>query len=308
MGGKMNVLITGGAGFIGSQLALKLQDLAQVYVVDNFISANLNNLKGFRGEVIKLDVSKEEINIGKKMDVVFHEASNTDTTFKDDKEMLRNNVDGFKKIMEFCRKNNTKLVYATSAGVYGKGEVPMKEEQRAKPLNAYAFSKYMMDLIALREIERGTDIIGLRYFNVYGPHEEHKGKASSMILQLAHQIKEGKNPKLFKYGEQFRDFIYVFDVVEANIVAMRSNAKGIFNVGTGEKTTFNEVVEILNKLLQANKETTYIDNPYERFYQCETLADMKKTKQELNFSAFYNIREGIKDYLRKIGFIDERKN
>lgn len=304
----MNVLITGGAGFIGSQLALKLQDLAQVYVVDNFISANLDNLKRFKGEVIKLDVSKEEINIGKKMDVVFHEASNTDTTFKDDKEMLRNNVDGFKKIMEFCRKNNTKLVYATSAGVYGKGEVPMKEEQGAKPLNAYAFSKYMMDLIALREIERGTDIIGLRYFNVYGPHEEHKNKASSMILQLAHQIKEGENPKLFKYGEQFRDFIYVFDVAEANIVAMRSNAKGIFNVGTGRKTTFNEVVEILNKLLQANKKTTYIDNPYERFYQCETLADMKKTKQELNFSARYDTIQGIKDYLGKIGFIDERKN
>ncbi|MCK4277685.1 MAG: ADP-glyceromanno-heptose 6-epimerase [Desulfurellaceae bacterium] len=304
----MNVLITGGAGFIGSQLALKLQDLAQVYVVDNFISANLDNLKRFKGEVIKLDVSKEEINIGKKMDVVFHEASNTDTTFKDDKEMLRNNVDGFKKIMEFCRKNNTKLVYATSAGVYGKGEVPMKEEQGAKPLNAYAFSKYMMDLIALREIERGTDIIGLRYFNVYGPHEEHKNKASSMILQLAHQIKEGENPKLFKYGEQFRDFIYVFDVAEANIVAMRSNAKGIFNIGTGRKTTFNEVVEILNKLLQANKKTTYIDNPYERFYQCETLADMKKTKQELNFSARYDTIQGIKDYLGKIGFIDERKN
>jgi ADP-L-glycero-D-manno-heptose 6-epimerase len=308
VGGKMNVLITGGAGFIGSQLALKLQDLAQVYVVDNFISANLDNLKRFKGEVIKLDVSKEEINIGKKMDVVFHEASNTDTTFKDDKEMLRNNVDGFKKIMEFCRKNNTKLVYATSAGVYGKGEVPMKEEQGAKPLNAYAFSKYMMDLIALREIERGTDIIGLRYFNVYGPHEEHKNKASSMILQLAHQIKEGENPKLFKYGDQFRDFIYVFDVAEANIVAMRSNAKGIFNVGTGRKTTFNEVVEILNKLLQANKKTTYIDNPYERFYQCETLADMEKTKQELNFSARYDTIQGIKDYLGKIGFIDERKN
>ena len=304
----MNVLITGGAGFIGSQLALKLQDLAQVYVVDNFISANLDNLKRFKGEVIKLDVSKEEININEKMDVVFHEASNTDTTFKDDKEMLRNNVDGFKKIMEFCRKNNTKLVYATSAGVYGKGEVPMKEEQGAKPLNAYAFSKYMMDLIALREIERGTDIIGLRYFNVYGPHEEHKNKASSMILQLAHQIKEGENPKLFKYGEQFRDFIYVFDVAEANIVAMRSNAKGIFNVGTGRKTTFNEVVEILNKLLQANKKTTYIDNPYERFYQCETLADMEKTKQELNFSARYDTIQGIKDYLGKIGFIDERKN
>lgn len=304
----MNVLITGGAGFIGSQLALKLQDLAQVYVVDNFISANLDNLKRFKGEVIKLDVSKEEININEKMDVVFHEASNTDTTFKDDKEMLRNNVDGFKKIMEFCRKNNTKLVYATSAGVYGKGEVPMKEEQGAKPLNAYAFSKYMMDLIALREIERGTDIIGLRYFNVYGPHEEHKNKASSMILQLAHQIKEGENPKLFKYGEQFRDFIYVFDVAEANIVAMRSNAKGIFNIGTGRKTTFNEVVEILNKLLQANKKTTYIDNPYERFYQCETLADMEKTKQELNFSARYDTIQGIKDYLGKIGFIDERKN
>ena len=305
----MNVLITGGAGFIGSQLALKLQDLAQkVYVVDNFISANLDNLKEFKGEVVKLDVSKEEININEKIDVVFHEASNTDTTFKDDKEMLRNNVDGFKKIMEFCRKNNTKLVYATSAGVYGKGEVPMKEEQRAKPLNAYAFSKYMMDLIALKEIQEKADIIGLRYFNVYGPHEEHKGKASSMILQLAHQIKEGENPKLFKYGEQFRDFIYVFDVVEANIVAMRSNAKGIFNVGTGRKTTFNEIVEIFNKLLQANKETIYIDNPYERFYQCKTLADMRKTKQELNFSAHYDITQGIKDYFGKIGFIGEGKD
>jgi len=304
----MNVLITGGAGFIGSQLALRLQDFSQVYVVDNFISANLDNLKRFKGEVIKLDVSKEEIDIGKKIDVVFHEASNTDTTFKDDREMLRNNIEGFKKILIFCKNNKAKLIYASSAGIYGKGKVPMKEEQKAQPLNAYAFSKYMMDLIALREIEKGTDIIGLRYFNVYGPHEEHKNKASSMILQLAHQIKEGKDPKLFKYGEQFRDFIYVFDVVEANIVAMKSNARGIFNVGTGEKTTFNEVVEILNKLLQANKETTYIDNPYERFYQCETLADMRKTKQKLNFSTFYNIREGIRDYLGKIGFIDERKS
>jgi ADP-L-glycero-D-manno-heptose 6-epimerase len=304
----MNVLITGGAGFIGSQLALKLQDLAQVYVVDNFISANLDNLKGFKGEVIKLDVSKEEINIGKKIDVVFHEASNTDTTFKDDNEMLRNNVEGFKKIVEFCRKNNTKLIYATSAGVYGKGEVPMKEEQGAKPLNAYAFSKYMMDLIALKEIQEKADIIGLRYFNVYGPHEEHKGKVSSMILQLAHQIKKGENPKLFKYGEQFRDFIYVFDVAEANIAAMRSKAKGIFNVGTGEKATFNEIVEILNKLLQADKKTIYIDNPYERFYQCKTLADMRKTKQELNFSAHYDITQGIKDYLGKIGFIGEGKD
>ncbi|MEA1994625.1 MAG: ADP-glyceromanno-heptose 6-epimerase [Campylobacterota bacterium] len=304
----MNVLITGGAGFIGSQLALKLQDLAQVYIVDNFISADLDNLKGFKGEVIKLDVSKEEININEKIDVVFHEASNTDTTFEDDNEMLRNNVEGFKKIVEFCRKSDTKLIYATSAGVYGKGEVPMKEEQGAKPLNAYAFSKYMMDLIALKEIERGTDIIGLRYFNVYGPHEEHKGKASSMILQLAHQIKEGENPKLFKYGEQFRDFIYVFDVAEANIVASRSNAKGIFNVGTGRKTTFNEIVEIFNKLLQADKKTIYIDNPYERFYQCETLADMRKTKQELNFSARYDITQGIKDYFGKIGFIGEGKD
>ncbi|MCD6132828.1 MAG: ADP-glyceromanno-heptose 6-epimerase [Deltaproteobacteria bacterium] len=304
----MNVLITGGAGFIGSQLALRLQDLAQVCVVDNFASANPDNLKGFKGEVIKLDVSEEEININKRIDVVFHEASNTDTTFKDDREMLRNNIEGFKKILIFCKENKAKLIYASSAGVYGKGEVPMKEEQKAKPLNAYAFSKYMMDLIALREIEKGADIIGLRYFNVYGPHEEHKNKASSMILQLARQIKEGKNPKLFKYGEQFRDFIYVFDVVEANIAAMKSNARGIFNVGTGKKTTFNEIVEILNRFLHGNKKTVYIDNPYERFYQCKTLADMEKTRRELNFSARYDIVRGIKDYLEKIGFIDERKD
>jgi ADP-L-glycero-D-manno-heptose 6-epimerase len=165
-----------------------------------------------------------------------------------------------------------------------------------------------MDMIALREIERGTNIIGLRYFNVYGPHEKHKGKASSMILQLACQIKEGKDPKLFKYGEQFRDFIYVFDVVEANILALKSNNRGIFNVGRGEKTTFNEIVEILNKILNKNNKIVYIDNPYEKFYQCKTLADTRKTKQELNFSAHYNTREGIKDYLGKTGFVDEGTN
>jgi ADP-L-glycero-D-manno-heptose 6-epimerase len=143
--------------------------------------------------------------------------------------------------------------------------------------------------------------VGLRYFNVYGPRESFKGKAASMIYQLALQMKEGKRPRIFEFGEQFRDQIYVKDVVEANLQAMEAPS-GVYNVGTGKPTTFNKIVEVLNKVLKTNLEPEYIKNPYTQFYQDQTLADMNLSASKMGFVAKYDIESGIEDYMRWLGF------
>ena len=147
-------------------------------------------------------------------------------------------------------------------------------------------------------------IVGLRYCNVYGPGESHKGKRSSMIYQLAQQISKG-NPRIFKMGEQKRDFIYVKDVVEANILASKAKESCIVNCGLGKATTFNRIIEILNKALGTNRKTEYIDNPYADQYQNFTECDMNLAKQKIGFAPEYGIEKGIKDYYES-GFLVDR--
>ncbi|GAI10155.1 unnamed protein product, partial [marine sediment metagenome] len=229
------------------------------------------------------------------INVIFHQAAITDTTVSDEKKMMEVNVGGFKRVLDFALKERATLVYASSAGVYGSGSCPMKEDQKPSPQNAYARSKLLMDEIAIKYRDK-IKIVGLRYFNVYGPREGYKKKAASMIYQLACQMKANKNPRIFKYGEQSRDFIYVKDVVDATIRAMKAKENGVVNVGTGVATTFNRVIKILNEVLGTSYEPEYFDNPYS-FYQDETRADIKRAEELLGFKARYSIEEGIKDYL-----------
>ncbi len=175
----------------------------------------------------------------------------------------------------------------------------MKEDQKLSPQNTYARSKSLMDEEATRYKDE-IKIVGLRYFNVYGPRERYKKKAASMIYQLAQQMKANKNPRIFKYGEQSRDFIYVKDVVDATIRAMKAKGSGIVNVGTGITATFNRIIEILNQVLGTSFEPEYFDNPYS-FYQNETRADTERAKELLGFEARYSIEEGIRDYIKKQG-------
>ena len=294
------ILITGGAGFIGSNLALTLQEKYpdnKYFIIDNFSSGNLDNLAGFKGEIISENIA--EINLNKhfdKLDVIFHQAAITDTTVFDEKKMMFNNVDGFKNVLKFASKRGAKLIYASSAAIYGHSEPPMLVGKNEVPANAYGLSKLNADNIA-RENFNNLHIVGLRYFNVYGPGEKYKGKMASMLWQLYLQMKKGNRPKIFKYGEQKRDQVYVKDVINANLLALDSKKSGIFNVGTGKATKFNEIIKNLNENLGTNLEPEYIDNPYEH-YQENTEADLTETKKILGYFPEYDINKGIKDYLK----------
>ena len=291
----MRVLITGGAGFIGSNLALILQKSNNITVVDNLLSGNIENLKGLKKNLVIDDILNVNLSQFKNINIIFHQAAITDTTVSDEKKMMEVNLGGFKRVLDFALREKATMVYASSAGVYGNSPSPMKEDQKLSPQNVYARSKSLMDEEAMRHKDK-IRIVGLRYFNVYGPWERYKKKAASMIYQLAQQMKANKNPRIFKYGEQSRDFIYVKDVVDATIKAMKAKESGIVNVGTGVATTFNRIIEILNEVLRTSFEPEYFDNPYS-FYQNETRADTKRAEKLLGFKARYSIEEGIRDYL-----------
>lgn len=302
----MKILITGGAGFIGSTLALTLQEKykdAEIYVIDNFWSGHFKNLKGFKGIFYPYSIGDDDfIELIKELkpNVIFHIGAISDTTVTDQYEMTKINVLSFKKILEFTIPNNIPVIYASSASVYGKKAGPNKLKEGDSPENVYAFSKLMMDNIAKHYFNKHikTQITGLRFFNVYGEREKYKGKFASMVYQLTVKMLKGENPKLFKFGEQKRDFVYVKDVVWGIISAYESGVSGIYNLGCGKATTFNRVVEIINKELNTNYEIEYFDNPYS-FYQDHTEADLSASK-EIGYESQWNIEKGISSLIKNL--------
>ncbi len=292
----MKTLVTGGAGFIGSNLALELEKLNhKVTVVDNLLTGNKNNLKGFKGKFINADVSKY-FNLNEKFDAIFHEAAITDPRYPNDEETYNSNIQGFKNMIKLAEKNHAKLIYASTASLYGNGPVPMKEGQDKELLSAYGRSKLGMDGIAEKLFSK-MHIVGLRYFNVFGPREKYKKRAASMVYHLGKQMKENKNPKLFKFGEQKRDHIYVQDVVDATIKALDANQSCIVNVGTGIATSFNELIKTLNEVLEKNLGAEYFDMPYDsKTYQSDTQAETQKAEKFIGFRAKWSLKEGIKEY------------
>ena len=303
-----SVLITGGAGFIGSNLALELERRyphIRTTIIDDFRSGEFRNLVGLRGDLVAQDLASMDLLARFRpgeFQVVFHLASITDTTVADPRQMIFNNVEGFRRTAEFAFPSRTPLVLASSAAVYGvcrSGR--MTEDQRVRPANVYGFSKLLLENLARRYAAASPDfrIVGLRYFNVYGPGEAHKGAASSMIYQLARQIRAGKQPRIFKYGEQKRDFVYIADVVEATLLAADAKHSGIYNVGSGHATSFNEVVALLNKALGTDHEPDYFDNPYS-FYQPHTEADVTHAHTDLGYAPKYPIDRGIAEYVKQL--------
>ena len=298
----MRILVTGAAGFIGSNLAVALSGKHSVVGLDDFSVGTFENLKDFTGDFVTADVRDLDSWRGQvgKVDAFFHQAAITDTTVTDQKLMMSVNVDAFRGLLGWAAETGAKtVVYASSAGVYGDGPVPMTETAVPRPLNVYQVSKRVMESVA-REFSAGNPkikVTGLRYFNVFGPREIHKAKAASMIWQLYCQMRAGKRPRIFEFVDQYRDFVYVKDVVSANLRAFEKKTGGVYNVCTGEKTTFNQIVGHLNAALGSHLEPDYFKNPYSA-YQNETLGDPRKARRELGFEAGFSTQAGIEDYLR----------
>ncbi|MBI2529711.1 MAG: NAD-dependent epimerase/dehydratase family protein [Candidatus Diapherotrites archaeon] len=302
----MKAVVTGGAGFIGSNLALELEAQGhEVVVIDNLFSGNMANLEGFSGDFVNADIREINWNeIAGDADAIFHNAAITDTTIPDKELMMDVNAHSFEKLLEFAIKKNIKVIYASSAATYGSGKMPMEESQKPAPLIDYGASKVEMDNIAKKYIAKYPDaeIIGLRYFNVFGPREKFKGKSSSLTYQwiIKMQDPEAKTIKMFKFGEHARDHIYVKDIVSANLKALEFNGSDIFNVGTGIGTSYNRILEILNGQMGKNCRPEYIDC-FLKTYQGFTQADTTKAEKELKFRAQWNIERGIGDYIEFLG-------
>lgn len=298
---KKKYLVTGGAGFIGSNIAKTLEAQGhEVTVMDDFSkNGHFKNLIGFKGDVITADLF-EYMPTDMHFDAIFHEAAITDTTVMDQKAMMEQNVEAFKNLLHFAAENEIqKVIYASSAATYGNGPVPNVETQPTHPENVYGFSKVIMDNAARQFAEKNNDmtLIGLRYFNVYGPGEYYKGKMASMVYQLYNQMKAGKRPRVFKYGEQQRDFVYVKDIVKINLCALNNGKEtGVYNAATGIPRDYNAIIACLNKELGTNLEPEYIDNPYP-FFQLKTQADMTLAKEKLGYEPDYSLEKGIADYV-----------
>jgi ADP-L-glycero-D-manno-heptose 6-epimerase len=299
-----SLIVTGGAGFIGSNLTLALQEKfpeARLTVIDDFRSGNFKNLAGYRGDFVahNLATLNWRENFGdEKFDAIFHLASITDTTLHDQFVQVHDNVESFRRLLNFARPSTTRIIYASSASTYGAVTQASVESNGAAPANAYSFSKAIMDNIARRAAAESTGwtIIGLRYFNVYGPREAHKGVPASMVYHLAQQMKADQRPRIFKHGDQRRDFVYVKDAVEGSICALDAQTSGIYNLGSGQARSFNELVDVLNKCLGTNFQPDYIDNPHAH-YQNFTQADLTNASSALGYDPQFPLEDGVRDYM-----------
>jgi len=295
----VRILVTGGSGFVGSNLAKRLvADGHAVTVLDDFSSGDWRNLVGFRGDVITADLAgdRRALAILDPFDLIYHEASITDTTVLDQHKMMHNNVEGFRQLLELASEWESRVVWASSAATYGRGPSPNRESQPAEPLNVYGYSKLAMERLAdLYAPRLKHPIVGLRYFNVYGAGEVHKGKFASMIHQLAKQMRAGKRPRIFTDGEQKRDFVYIDDVIAANLLAARATTTSVYNVGSGAAASFNQVVAELNRVLKTDLHPDYFPNPYD-FFQTWTEAELAHSRKGLGYDPKFDLRRGVDAY------------
>lgn len=297
-------LVTGGAGFIGARLVetlLRRFPDVRVTVVDDLSSGDPERPSTFGPRVafVRHDLGAgplpREVLEG-AFDAAFHLAACTDTRVTDEARMRRINVEGSCRLFDWAARCGVPVVYASSAAVYGITNRPCREEGPLTPANVYGRSKLEMEREARARVEGGARLMGVRYFNVYGPGEAHKGTCASMVRQLALQMRAGKRPRIFKQGEQKRDFVHVADAVEATLRVLAAPAGSLFNVGSGRARSFNEVVTVLNRALGTDLAPDYFDCPYD-FFQPFTQADLSRLSAATGFAPRFDLEQGVMDAL-----------
>ncbi|MDX2164416.1 MAG: ADP-glyceromanno-heptose 6-epimerase [Gammaproteobacteria bacterium] len=302
------IIVTGGAGFIGSNIvhALNLRGEENILVVDDLTDGtkfkNLVDLK-FKDYIDKDEFLLKLDSLG-KIKAIFHEGACSDTTEWNGKYMMENNYEYSKKLFHFAENKKASFIYASSAAVYGSNTICKVDPAYEQPLNVYGYSKLLFDNY-VRKNHKSNQVVGLRYFNVYGPREFHKNKMASVAFHCHNQLLSEGKVKLFEgsggydNGEQRRDFIYVKDVAALNLWFLDNpETSGIFNLGTGRSQSFNEVAHAVLKW-HGKGEIVYIPFPEQlkNRYQHFTEADMSLLEKVGCTHTFKNVASGVKDYL-----------
>jgi ADP-L-glycero-D-manno-heptose 6-epimerase len=313
------IIVTGGAGFIGSALIWRLNEMGRsdILVVDNFgVGQKWQNLAKRKFQYM---VNKEQLHeyLPKwkgQIEAVFHLGACSTTTENDGDYLLRNNFQYSAQLWEYCTVHKIPFIYASSAATYGNGENGFDDRDDVlkplRPINKYGFSKKIFDDFALSNKSRPNLWVGLKFFNVYGPQEYHKGSQASVVFHAFPQVRDRGALRLFKSyrpeyrdGEQMRDFIYVKDVVDVmthiykNQHAIRS---GVYNLGTGQARTWLDLGHAVFAALGKQPKIEFIEMPdnLRGQYQYFTEAKMERMREALNYTArFHSLEEGVKDYV-----------
>lgn len=320
----MMIVVTGAAGFIGSCIARKLNDEghANLMLVDDFSredkNLNLKN-KNFDQQMERMEFPSWLEANPEKIDFIFHMGARTDTTEKDKAIFDELNLNYTKALWNTCTQHHIPLVYASSAATYGLGEHGYEDSHaivdQLKPLNPYGDSKNDFDIWALKQEKTPPLWVGLKFFNVYGPNEYHKGRMASVIFHTLNQINATGGMKLFRShhpdfenGHQSRDFVYIKDVVDVCYFFFENRRhNGLFNLGTGKARTFLDLAKNTFFAMGLEPNISFIDTPEDirDTYQYFTEANMEKLKGIGYGKPFYSLEDGIKDYVQQ--YLMEKK-
>lgn len=306
-------IVTGGAGLIGSNLvkALNRRGITDILVVDNlkngvkFLNLADCDIKDYMDRLDFIGRVRAGETFG-SVTAVIHEGACSSTTEWDGEFVMKNNFEYTKTLFHWCQTLRVPFVYASSASVYGMGPSFVESREHERPLNMYAFSKFQFDQYLRQHLGRLTSqVCGLRYFNVYGPREQHKGTMASVAYHFHNQILRGENVRLFEgtdgyaHGEQRRDFVFVEDTVNVKLWLLDNPAvSGIFNVGTGRAQSFNDVARAVIKY-HGRGEIEYVPFPdhLKGRYQSYTQADIGLLRQAGYAAPFMSVEQGVPRYL-----------
>lgn len=305
------IVVTGAAGFIGSNLVKSLNELGRTDIIavdDLSDGTQMFNLADCEiADYLDKDAFLTSIKAGEfdgKLEVIFHQGACSSTTEWDGKFMMQNNYEYSKVLLHYSQANDVQFIYASSASVYGGSDTFVEKREVEKPLNVYAYSKFLFDQY-VRQQDTNAQVAGLRYFNVYGPREQHKGGMASVAFHFNNQIKANGVCRLFAGvdgyadGQQLRDFVFVEDVVKVNLwLWQNKSVSGIFNCGTGQAQSFNDVANAVVNY-HGKGEIEYIPFPdkLKGAYQSYTQADLTQLRSVGCDHVFKTVEQAVPEYL-----------
>ena len=297
----MSTLVTGGAGFIGSNLVEELLAAGEdVVVLDNMHTGSPENLKGLEGNQRLIQGSCNDLpGMDLHPERIYHLGiPSSSPMYKKNPYLVGEALNGFTAVFELAKKSGSRVVYASSSSLYNGLLPPHREDMTIRVADYYTEARLAMERMAeLYNQLYNVDSVGMRFFSVYGPKETAKKQYANMVTQFLWEMQDAKTPIIFGDGLQTRDFTYVKDVTRALQLAMQSDYHGILNVGTGKAYTFNQTIDILNKAMGLDVKAQHVPNPIKN-YVLHTLSDTTKSEKVLGFKARFNLMDGVKELLK----------